>query len=192
MTSRNARPAGGDMRPAPTEADPTHGDPRSRCRTVRAGPTDGDLRSHGRRGHEIRAERTGAGRRWVRRGSPTHCREHLGRGVRPLKNRGLVVTGRLTPNSFGVRDPDRDSENPGKTAEIGHPRTDVRSSQQRSPTPPRRRSVRRGSLDTRRVTAVAGGRVGPFADGSWCDQSDQGASQSSSRRLGMFWKSAVL
>jgi hypothetical protein len=38
--------------------------------------------------------------------------------VKPLENRDFVATGRRTPNSFGVHDPDRLSENPGKTAEI--------------------------------------------------------------------------
>jgi hypothetical protein len=47
-----------------------------------------------------------------------HWREHLERGVKPLENRDFVATSRRTPNSFGVHDPDRLSENPGKTAEI--------------------------------------------------------------------------
>jgi nitrogen fixation NifU-like protein len=51
-------------------------------------------------------------------GSRHHWREHLERGVKPLENRDFVATGCRTPNSFGVHDPDRLSENPGKTAEI--------------------------------------------------------------------------
>ena len=46
-----------------------------------------------------------------------------------------MVTGRPTPNSFGVCDPDPNPENPGKTAEFCPPRTDVRSSPQWSPDP---------------------------------------------------------